>query len=361
MESGSGSATFHVLTWVAGQGTVENPATPGSGGSSLLSVTYANLANNTRSSPFVDYAEDAAYLGADNGILYKIKPVFGGGTPTLVGAITVNFLGAQLTAPARDPFTGIVFISDGTSVKAYNSDLTNTLGTVTPSASGGISDAPILDVSYRFVYAFTKDKAGNSAAAAVQIPYTASSPVFGTPVYGGVGVGGGNPLHLGAFDDKYFTTGPSAGTLYVCGNQAGSYPGSPGLYAFAFNGGGAMNPTAVLNNDINLGRAAGQCSPMTEFYNPNHVGPPDTRDKFFVGLTGDNWIQMWNITTRITQTWITPSAGARASGGTSGIVVDNYSTQPQASSIYFGTLGTAESPCSTNKVCAVKMMQLNLQ
>jgi hypothetical protein len=358
VESRGSSSIFHVLTWAAGEGTVEAPATPGTGGSSILSVTYAPINSNERSSPFVDYANDAAYVGANNGVLYKITPVFGVGTPAVVAQITVTSL-QHLTGPVRDPLTGIVFVSDDTNVKAYTSSLAY-LGMVTPSAANSISDPPVLDVTNRLLYIVTKSNGSN--AAVVQIPYTPSPFSFGTAVYGNIGVTGGNALHTGAFDDKYFTSpsGPSAGTLYVCGNQ-GSGSGNadrPGLYGFAFNGGGVMQTPAVLINDKNLGANTGQCSPMTEFYNLNHA--PDVRDKLFVGHTGGHSIQMWNITSRITSTTTSYSAAATATGGTSGIIVDNYSPAAQASSIYFGTLGTAGS-CGTGKVCAVKLTQLTLE
>jgi hypothetical protein len=49
-------------------------------------------------------------------------------------------------------------------------------------------------------------------------------------------------------------------------------------------------------------------------------------------------------------------------GGTSGIIVDNDSTDGQASSIYFGTLATSSSICGTTAAyCAVKVTQAALQ
>jgi hypothetical protein len=51
-----------------------------------------------------------------------------------------------------------------------------------------------------------------------------------------------------------------------------------------------------------------------------------------------------------------------AVGGTSGIIVDNDSTAGQASSIYFGTLGTSTTVCGTTSAyCAVKLTQAGLQ
>jgi len=49
-------------------------------------------------------------------------------------------------------------------------------------------------------------------------------------------------------------------------------------------------------------------------------------------------------------------------GGTSGIIVDNNSSEGQASSIYFGTLATSNSICGTTAAyCAVKLTQSGLE
>jgi len=51
-----------------------------------------------------------------------------------------------------------------------------------------------------------------------------------------------------------------------------------------------------------------------------------------------------------------------ATGGTSGMIVDNDSTAGQASSIYFGTLATSTTVCgNTAAFCAVKLTQSGLQ
>jgi hypothetical protein len=53
---------------------------------------------------------------------------------------------------------------------------------------------------------------------------------------------------------------------------------------------------------------------------------------------------------------------ADVAGGTSGIIVDNDSTDGQASSIYFGTLATSTTICGTTAAyCAVKLTQGALQ
>jgi hypothetical protein len=367
VESRTSSAIFHVLTWMSGEGTLTSPAVPGENPgstSSIRSVTYATAsganATNTRSSPFVDYDNDVVYVGADDGYLYKISPVFGAGNFNVQSVLVTS--GAQLTGPVYDFDHSIVFVSDGAIVKAYSSSLAP-LGQVSlaPLASNGISDTPVLDVTNHLLYVVTKTNVSSTNAAIVQIHYNPPNPpssFFDTPVSGNIGATGGNPLHTGAFDNSYYGN-INQGTLYVCGNRGVLWPTATSLYAFTFIG-GVMQTTPL--NDPNLGRE-GQCSPMTEFYNPN-TPPLEPKDMLFVGHTGESWIQMWDITTRITNSTTTPKRGTEASGGSSGIVVDNYSTAAQASSIYFGTLGVARSPCKVNgtdKICAVKLTQLTLE
>ena len=65
VESATGAAVFHVLTWSSGPGNGTSPtnsADPGVGNSaSMTSLTYASI-TNTRSSPWVDYNADVAYV-----------------------------------------------------------------------------------------------------------------------------------------------------------------------------------------------------------------------------------------------------------------------------------------------------------
>jgi hypothetical protein len=120
-----------------------------------------------------------------------------------------------------------------------------------------------------------------------------------------------------------------------------------------------------MSNDIHLNsltNPAGTCSPLLELFD-------GTNDRLFVGVgqqgstAGANMVSMWNITTRITSNITLPAATAtNYLGGTSAFSMDNFSTIPQASSVYFGDLftGTA-APCGRNLYCAVKLTQSALQ
>ncbi len=63
-------------------------------------------------SPWIDYGTDTAYVGTGDGKLYKISPVFGGGTPVVVSdtnwPVTVVTSGKSkiLTAPTVDDSAG---------------------------------------------------------------------------------------------------------------------------------------------------------------------------------------------------------------------------------------------------------------
>ncbi len=48
----------------------------GSGTATDLALGSSTTGTDTLSSPFVDYTRDLAYVGNDNGILYRIKNVF---------------------------------------------------------------------------------------------------------------------------------------------------------------------------------------------------------------------------------------------------------------------------------------------
>ena len=84
VESAAGSAVFHILTWVTGQGTVNRAITPNMPGGTactaatncLESVTFSSAATDTFSSPWVDYATDKGFVASDDGKVYRISCVF---------------------------------------------------------------------------------------------------------------------------------------------------------------------------------------------------------------------------------------------------------------------------------------------
>jgi hypothetical protein len=373
-------AMFDVLTWASGQGTSATaPVVPGSG-SSVVRLDYtntttagctANASTDADSSAYVDYINDAAYVGADNGELYRITGVFRG-TPTLDYCITVT-AGASLTSPVYNSVNNTVYVSDGHSVFAYTAGATGftlvkSIAVADTAVAGNpIILSPIVDSTNGFVYVFSSADATNAHSIVSQMNLALTSQVnvdIGLPLSSNVGY-----MMDGDFDNAYFTAGPTsgAGTLYACGTEA-TNSSKPSLYALSFSSpNGTINTTPAMsdNRNINTGTPNGSCSPLLDFFD-------GTTDRLFVGAgsdtgtTGSNMVTEWNVNTRIASNTTTPTATATGQwGGTSAFTIDNVSTTYQAASIYFGTLrpppnGTT-TPCGTKEFCAVKLTQTGLQ
>src|SRR6267378_7965423 len=172
VESTATSSIFHVLTWATGAGNGTSPlisAAPGVGNTATMtSLTYAAANTNTRSSPWIDDGQDVAYVGANNGRLYKITGVFNG-TPTLAGApwpVLVN-ANRNLTGPVLDQLTGNIFVGDARgilwSVNANAPATIRSLNVGLPGATNpAIFDPPIVDVDNGTVFAISSND-GTSA------------------------------------------------------------------------------------------------------------------------------------------------------------------------------------------------------
>lgn len=353
---GASPAVFHVLTWTAGEGTVFAPNTPTP--SEIVNVTLTGATTDTLSSPFMDYYNDVAYVGSDNGRLYKITGVFKG-TPTLAGSPwprKVGFAPSVLTGPVIDFSTEQIFLggSDGNLygfTKGGAQLFPITVGD--GSADGGIVDAPVVDVVNGLLYVATGSDTTLPNASLTQVSTASFSPLQATPI----GSPGAAPIHDGTFNDAYFSSATSTDWFfYVCGTNTGG-PTSPVLYRVGFDATRTML-SAVDGASVTLsGNNGEQCSPLTEL--DNGV------DRIFLGLLTSAQVEFFDVSTNATPTLggtlgVLPVSEA---GGTSGIIVDNVSTANQASSIYFSTLG-ASANCEVagvNQYCGVKLTQSGLQ
>ncbi len=355
VESAAGSSVFHVVKWATGAGngtSATNSAAPGNGNSATeTSLTYA-AANNTRSAPWVDYINDAAYVGADDGKLYKISPVFNG-TPALAGApwpLTIAN-GRRLTAPVLDPRTQNIFIGDSQGF-LWQVSLTN-LGTKKSLAVGSagnrnpaIFDGPLVDVNSNTIFAVSS----NDGTSAVVVQ--ADTPTLTQMTRGRIGKGStGTPgssvnLYDGTFNNNYYNN-PASGYLFVCGT--GGADTTPWRYLFGFTG-VKMNTSASASSQI-LNSTRSRCSPITEFFNPN-IGASGT-DFFFWGMTADCTGAGTSgcVFSRTTTDVVT---SVNEGGGTSVVITDNDSSLGQASNVYFSNQGNPNA-------LGVKLTQNGLQ
>jgi hypothetical protein len=347
----------------------------------------------------VDYNTDSVYVGADNGVLYKITPVFGGGAPALVSTggwpVTVTASSQSnkvLTAPVVDDTAGRIYIGDGYGY-LYGVNLTNpgtsmatvTVGWVGHGAGTGVVDPPIAvtdsaNSATDQVFVFTGCSTVLGIGGAVsQIPanFTSSTTLTtSNTVDLGSASGTGDcttgNVHSGTFDNAFWLNGSTAGHLVTCGFVSGTtgtplIPSNPKMYFFPFAS-HVITSTGSSTFVVNTTKGD-ECSPLTEFYD-------GTTDRVFFGAgsTKDGYLESSTITTSLTTPNCTgtPTSSCVTSpsalGGTSGIVIDNQVSNG-GTNIYFSTLAAGSvngqkcnvSGGSANPNCAVRLTQSALQ
>lgn len=356
VENSSRGATFHVLKWSAGEGSGPfDPAQPCK--SCLRSVTYAPTQPSTRSSPFVDYWLNTAFVGADDGYLYAIGPVFGRQDSLTVIARSRKLQGTKLTSPVV-AITGLgkrfVFVSDGSRLYAFTYGCS--LGqcgfdfvgsyTVSEADAEAIQDSALADVDRGRVFWFSRRDATGQSALLIETDYELRNVVTAT-----LGPASAIPVRSGAFDDAHLSSGGQKGNLYACGKTGN---GKPVLYRFRFDNGDWTRTAPVTNENVSSHPA--DCSPLTTF----SVGGTD---RLFLGVAGQNEnqseVQMWVLPVGpTTSDWPDQSVNGYG-GGSSGIIVDNRSDSPERNNIYF--LTPAPTKACKGQVCAVKLTQSALR
>jgi hypothetical protein len=337
VESGAGISVFHVLTWATGpgNGAIGASAVPGVGNTaSMTSLTFA-AAVDSRSSPWVDYNTDTAYVGADNGNVYKITGVFTG-SPALAGApwpVAVS-PGARPVGPVLDKNLGLVIVGSGNG-NLYSIDATT--GAVKSLLIGrgtnhGILAPAVVDVSNGTTFVVTSND--SLSGVLVEVDTATMTELararIGLASHSGAAVN----LYQPAFDNNYFND-PSTGVVRLCGTGAADI--TPWQYAFGFTG-RVMNTSSVFSQQI-VNSTTARCTGFTEFFNPNVNGGTDF---FLFGLTADCTGAGTSgcVVARASDVSLTT---ANVPGGPSGIVIDNFSPAGQASSLYLSNQGTPRS------------------
>ena len=276
----------------------------------MTTLAFGGVANDTNSSPFYDYANDALYVGDDNGSLHKFQPVFTTGIPAEVatlGSWPVTLAsGFKLSSPVYDSGTRRVFVgsgSDGTfggQLFAVDATTGNIFQTSAQLAKGnGIASGPIVDSTAGLVYVFvgtdtggvTCVNGGTVCSAVYQFSTNSiSSGGTETPVSEGTSAAG-FPIYLGSFDNSYYTSANATGSLYVCGQSAGKAR----LFKLSIFSG--FMSTVPLNNGTFAAVSPGNvpCSSITEVFNPNlnsgvDSGGPQGTDKIFLSAQGTDTV-----------------------------------------------------------------------
>lgn len=321
------SAVFHVLTWSPG-GALNVAITPPVG--TMTSLTYSPASNSTTSSPYIDYTNDNAYLGSDKGLMYKITGVFRG-TPAPAGGfwpltLSTNF---HLSPPVLDTRLGLLMVGSANG-NLYQVNTTSGAIAVplivgkSGSTSPGIVAAPIVDVTNGTTFVIS----ANDGTSAVLVEADTATLTQLAKARIGWGSSHGTALNIfePAFDNNYYND-PSTGQVRTCGTGAADI--SPWQYSFGFTS-RTMKTVASFSQQLLVSTAA-RCTPWTEFFNPNVGGGTDF---FFFSLTSDCTGTGGPGGCVVALTGNSTITTATVNGGTSGIVIDNYSTDAQASSLY---------------------------
>jgi hypothetical protein len=361
VETATGSpAHFHVLAWKSGEGlstslqtvTGGKEITSASGnapsaGSGAFTDLILGTTTDTLSSPYIDYANDTAYVGNDAGSLFRIKNVFcpsgscGTSIPGLdstwgTGGVVTTGCTGKLTGAVQDFPSLNVYVgcSDG---KLYAFTSTGTplpnspLAVGDGSATGGIVDPPIVDPVNAVVYAAAGTGASPNAASAVvvQAKRDLSNVRVAT-----IGPGGQFNIHSPAFNDPYFTSTTNTSWILYAASlvKLGTNNYDVNLFGLTFDATRTMQ-TGAATNSFDYGTIEGEYAPLTEFKN-------GSTDQLFFGLLLPSGTALNLGNFNINSFPSTTPPGVGEGNGPSGMTIDNASTSAQASSIYFGVQGS---------------------
>jgi hypothetical protein len=153
-------------------------------------------------------------------------------------------------------------------------------------------------------------------------------------------------IHLPALNDNYFSQATNTPSnpwfIYSCGYDTSS---DPFLYRVGFDANRNMN-TAIDSVTLSLGTSGDECTAMTEWASGGV-------DRLYFSMKQQGQVGYTDITAN---PFIPSAPGINdptaEAGGVSGIIIDNVSTDAQASNIYFS---------NNNKHQAVKLNQTTLQ
>jgi len=344
-------------------------------------VAFSAGNGDTVSSPFLDYGNNVAYVGDSKGVLHKFINVFHGylsGTNTaepseLVGGTassgwpqTITFggmctNGSPLSSPVYDSGSQNVFVGvDGANcgiarIPSGGGSSNIVVSAQLNKANSSYSFSIVVDSTTKEVYVFTahaQPKTPVDTAGVAQLPAAFTSGA--TPTWAFAGNGGVAGLdtyimYVGDFDNNYYT-GASNPNLYVCAvTESTSSPSTivPTVFRISMTGtfGASVSTGPVVGTTT-----AGNCSPVTEFFN-------GTNDYVFLSQAGANvtaspiscasgtgCIMSFDVTNG-TQTFNSSAPATHATrqetSGTGGIIPDNDASSPTgASNVYFSVLGS---------------------
>ncbi len=371
---------------------------------STVPSTGSWTAPDSLSSIWVDYQNDLAYIGTDDGSLHKIKNIFCATTSciaspvapseTTTGGWPVALTGAgALTSPVEDA-NSVLYVAGAKSGLLY---AVSSAGSVVATSNqsfmpNSIVDGAMLDIDgggvTQALYWFSNSQSAvsNPTVQQPQMVQTNSALTsmnnYSLLLNGTSEWSGAETVHMGTFDNAFYTN--RSGNIWACGWwQNSQYGGNnQGMVRFALNGTTVTPDVSKDYAQLAPTWTANTCSPLTEVLDSagaDHIfvssynGYPMAAGTcinnasciagFSIGSTGSPASYSLNVTGSYALNGVGNGNGGGYNNYTSGIIADNgvnptsntcgpngNQTCAQAASIYF-TYGND----------AVKLTQAQLQ
>jgi len=300
VESTGTASAFHVVTLPAGNGTgTLASVTTGAAASATLPPAIATVpssgawaAGDSYSSVWVDYDNDLAYVGTNDGSLHKIQNVFcstpscqavpvGPSEIITPGVWPVTLSGAGvLTSPVEDD-NGVIYVAGASSGKLY---AVTSAGAVTASTQSfmpnSIVDGPMLDVdgsgTTQALYWFSNSQSAvsNPSVQQPQMVQTNSALTtfnnYSLLLNGTASWANGAtaiPVHAGTFDNAFYNN--RNGNMWACGWWQDSPYGIDnhlGVVRFGLNGTTVTPDTSKIYSQLSPDYISeiNTCAPITE-------------------------------------------------------------------------------------------------
>jgi hypothetical protein len=164
----------------------------------------------------------------------------------------------------------------------------------------------------------------------------------------------GGDIFTGSFDNTYYTSSVGTGHLIFCGANTGP-TGHPELYTITIT----ANVMTAIAADVSASTSAtAQCSSITEVYNgtTDYVYTSVSTGGVPAGCGGAGCVLAYSVNAGTGA--LTSSGSAPYSGGTSGVIIDNFQTAVGGAQIYFSPLTAAACTTSGTGGCAVQAAQI---
>jgi hypothetical protein len=324
-----------------------HPVIPGSTAGStasdyMLPLGLVATGIDSYSSPFVNYSDDTAYVGDNNGFLYAITPVFNRTPAKATAPYPVKVSTFNLSSPVVDVSgTGHIFFGDSDG-DLYNYTAAGAsaataipVGGALSATAHGVRDAPIVDSTNAVGYVTSGCTGTNSEI--MQFGFSTTTLTSKRAVtFSTEGCNGAIPLYAPTLDNAYLDAGINSGHVLACVTHGGSIR----LSQFAFTT-GTMNAAVQFDDQFVATGGAFECSPPVEIYSKDVAYTPTALTQAGTTVTVTTAANLFKNGQVVTIANVTAGTGGCTAAAVAGINGEQTLTTSS------GTVFTFISPVST--------------